>query len=58
MANSAGDARGSELEIRRKMLEDRAVDVMVSVGRTSSTPSRCLAPVVPGPGQEEDGAQG
>jgi type I restriction enzyme M protein len=32
MANSAGDARGSELEIRRKMLEDRAVDVMVSVG--------------------------
>jgi type I restriction enzyme M protein len=32
MANSAGDARGSELEIRRKMLEDRAVDVMISVG--------------------------
>jgi type I restriction enzyme M protein len=32
MANSAGDARGSELEIRRKMLEDRAVEVMVSVG--------------------------
>jgi type I restriction enzyme M protein len=32
MANSAGDARGSELEIRKKMLEDRAVDVMVSVG--------------------------
>jgi type I restriction enzyme M protein len=32
MANSAGDARGSELEIRRKLLEDRAVDVMVSVG--------------------------
>jgi type I restriction enzyme M protein len=32
MANSAGDARGSELDIRRKMLEDRAVDVMVSVG--------------------------
>jgi type I restriction enzyme M protein len=32
MANSAGDARGSELEIRRKMLEDHAVDVMVSVG--------------------------
>jgi type I restriction enzyme M protein len=35
MANSAGDARGSELEIRRKMLEDHAVDVMVSVGPTS-----------------------
>ena len=32
MANSAGDARGSELEIRRKMLDNRAVDVMVSVG--------------------------
>lgn len=32
MANSAGDARGSELEIRKKLLEDRAVDVMVSVG--------------------------
>lgn len=32
MANSAGDARGSELEIRRKMLEDRAADVMISVG--------------------------
>jgi type I restriction enzyme M protein len=32
MANSAGDARGSELELRRKILEDRAVDVMISVG--------------------------
>ena len=32
MANSAGDARGSELDIRRKLLEARAVDVMVSVG--------------------------
>jgi type I restriction enzyme M protein len=32
MANSAGDARGSELDIRKKLLEDRAVDVMVSVG--------------------------
>jgi type I restriction enzyme M protein len=32
MANSAGDARGSELEIRKKLLEDRAVDVIVSVG--------------------------
>jgi type I restriction enzyme M protein len=32
MANSAGDARGSELEIRRKLLEDRAVDAMISVG--------------------------
>ena len=32
MANSAGDARGSELEIRKQMLEDRAIDVMVAVG--------------------------
>jgi type I restriction enzyme M protein len=32
MANSAADARGSELEIRRKLIEDRAVDVMVAVG--------------------------
>jgi type I restriction enzyme M protein len=32
MANSAGDARGTELEIRKKMLEDRAVDVMIAVG--------------------------
>jgi type I restriction enzyme M protein len=32
MANSPGDARGSEMEIRKQMLEDRAVDVMISVG--------------------------
>jgi type I restriction enzyme M protein len=32
MANSAGDARGSELDIRRELLKDRAVDVMVSIG--------------------------
>lgn len=32
MANSASDARGSELEIRRKLIEDRAVDVIVAVG--------------------------
>lgn len=32
MANSASDARGSELEIRKKILEDRAVDVVVSIG--------------------------
>lgn len=32
MANSAADARGSELEIRRKLIEDRCVDVIVSVG--------------------------
>lgn len=32
MANSAGDARGSELEIRQKLLKAGAVDVMVSIG--------------------------
>jgi type I restriction enzyme M protein len=32
MANSASDARGSELELRRQLVEARAVDVMVSVG--------------------------
>jgi type I restriction enzyme M protein len=31
MANSASDARSSELEIRRQMIEDKAVDVMVAV---------------------------
>lgn len=32
MANSAGDARGSELEVRKKLIQSRAVDVIVSVG--------------------------
>jgi type I restriction enzyme M protein len=32
MANSAGDARGSELEVRRQLLQARAVEVMISVG--------------------------
>ena len=32
MANSAGDARGSELEIRRKLIQSGAVDVIVSIG--------------------------
>ena len=32
MANSASDARGSELEIRRQLIETGAVDVMVAVG--------------------------
>ncbi len=32
MANSASDARSSELEIRQKLVEARAVDVMVAVG--------------------------
>ncbi len=32
MANSASDARGTETEIRRRLIEDRCVDVIVSVG--------------------------
>ena len=32
MANSASDARSSELEIRRQLIESRSVDVMVAVG--------------------------
>ena len=32
MANSASDARGSEMDIRRQLIESRAVDVMVAVG--------------------------
>ena len=32
MANSAADARSSELELRRKLIEARAVDVVLAVG--------------------------
>jgi len=32
MANSAADARASELEIRKKLILDRSVDVIVTVG--------------------------
>lgn len=32
MANSASDARGTELEIRKKLIEAGAVDVMIAVG--------------------------
>jgi type I restriction enzyme M protein len=32
MANSASDARGSELEIRQKLIKSGAVDVMVAIG--------------------------
>jgi type I restriction enzyme M protein len=32
MANSAPDARGSELEIRRQLIESRVVDAMIAVG--------------------------
>jgi type I restriction enzyme M protein len=33
MANSASDARGSEQDIRKKLIEARAVDVMIAVGQ-------------------------
>lgn len=32
MANSASDARSSELEIRKKLVEDLGVDVMIAIG--------------------------
>jgi type I restriction enzyme M protein len=32
MANSAADARSSELEIRKKLIESKSVDVIVSIG--------------------------
>ncbi len=32
MANSAGDARASELEIRKKLIESGTVDVMIAIG--------------------------
>ena len=32
MANSASDARASELELRKRLIEDRVVDVIVAVG--------------------------
>ena len=32
MANSASDARGSELEIRRRLIKDRSVDAIIAVG--------------------------
>lgn len=32
MANSASDARASELDIRRQLIEARAVDVMIAIG--------------------------
>jgi len=37
MANSASDARSSEQELRQKLIEARAVDVMVGVPSTTET---------------------
>ena len=44
MANSAKDARQSELEIRRKMIEGNVVDVMIAIGSNFSIPLRCRVP--------------
>ena len=33
MANSAGDARGTEIEIRKKLIQQNAVDVMIAITR-------------------------
>lgn len=32
MANSAADARASELEVRKRLIEDRGVDVVIAIG--------------------------
>ena len=37
MANSASDARASEQEIRKQLIESHAVDVMVAVGPNANT---------------------
>ncbi|MHB8311596.1 MAG: type I restriction-modification system subunit M [Metallibacterium sp.] len=68
MANSAGDARGSELEIRKKLIQGGAVDVIVSIGSnffyTVTLPctlwffdkgKRALPPSPPGRGNEAAG---
>ena len=46
MANSASDARGSELDIRRQLIESRSVDVMVAVGSTLLHRHPALHPLV------------
>ena len=52
MANSASDARASEQEIRRKLIEAGAVDVMVAVGpNIFYTVTLPVHAVVPRPGQ-------
>jgi len=43
MANSASDARSSEMEIRRKLIEDKVVDVMIAVGPNFFTQLHCPA---------------
>ena len=68
MANSAGDARGSELEIRKKLIQGGAVDAIVSIGSnffyTVTLPctlwffdkaKRALPPSPPGRGNEAAG---
>jgi hypothetical protein len=55
MANSASDARSSEQELRRKLIEARAVDVMVAVGPQHVLHRHpALHPVVPRQGQGQD----
>ncbi len=31
MANSAADARGAEAEIRKKLIKENAIDVMIAI---------------------------
>ncbi len=71
MANSAGDARGSELEIRKKLIQGGAVDVIVSVGSnffyTVTLPctlwffdkgKRAISPLPPGDDQRKSSREG
>lgn len=45
MANSAADARASELEIRKQVIESRVVDVMISIASNFFyTESHCRVP--------------
>ena len=58
MANSASDARASELEIRKQLIQSRAVDAIVAVGPNMFyTVTLALHALVPRPRQEEDAAR-
>ena len=59
MANSAADAGGSELEIRKKLIAEKAVDVIVAVGSELLLHRDAAGDaVVPRPRQARHGARG
>ena len=55
MANSAADARASELEIRKQLIQARAVDVMVAVGSNFFYTVPSMHALVLRPGKEGNG---